>query len=231
VNESGENIPRVLEPELMDDAAEAEAYDAMDHRQVNEAFVNDLLAAGLPGEKVVDLGTGTARIPIILCQADPSVRVLAIDAAIHMLERAIVNIDIAGLRDRIQLASADVKSLADFEDGTCDCVISNTLLHHLPDPGAALSEACRIVRPGGRIFIRDLMRPASARQVDRLVALHAGSEPPDSQQLLRQSLHAALTLAEIKQLVQRFGLPDDCVAATSDRHWTLSATRDAGADA
>ncbi|MEZ6069552.1 MAG: hypothetical protein R3C10_04605 [Pirellulales bacterium] len=67
-------LDRVLEPEVMDTAAEALAYDRMDHTAVNMAFVDDLIAAA--GEandltNVLDLGTGTALIPIELCRRAP----------------------------------------------------------------------------------------------------------------------------------------------------------------
>ena len=74
-------IPRVLEPEVMDTAQEARDYDAMDHREVNQRFRDDFLAfygAG-PLGRVLDVGTGTARIPILLCQEDARPQVVAVD--------------------------------------------------------------------------------------------------------------------------------------------------------
>ncbi len=65
-------MKRQLEPELMDSPAEAVAYDQMDHAEVNRRFVDDLLDAigTTEGElTVVDLGTGTAQIPIELCRS------------------------------------------------------------------------------------------------------------------------------------------------------------------
>jgi hypothetical protein len=69
-------LTRELEPELMDDPQESQAYDNMDHAAVNRKFVEDLLAAGWLDEStdatvedsvVLDLGAGTAQIPIVLC--------------------------------------------------------------------------------------------------------------------------------------------------------------------
>src|SRR5688572_29505002 len=97
-------ISRTLEPEVMDSREDAWDYDSMDHSEVNRRFVEDLLAAGLitrssaesenqrrdgpsdataggnvsdddaPPLLVLDLGTGTAQIPIHLCQATEDVR-------------------------------------------------------------------------------------------------------------------------------------------------------------
>ena len=80
------SLKRVLEPEVMDSSEEAEDYNAMDHSHVNQVFVQDLLAFveahGKPLGDVLDLGTGTALIPIELCQRDANCRVMAIDMAI-----------------------------------------------------------------------------------------------------------------------------------------------------
>ncbi len=209
----------------MDTVAEAVAYDAMDHREVNQRFVDDLLAGGPVGTRVIDLGTGTARIPILLCQRLSEVRVLALDAATSMLDLAATLIDVGGVMDQIQLEHADAKALAAFDDAMCDCVISNTLLHHLPEPQRVLGEALRLLRPGGRLFIRDLMRPASNAEVDRLTELHAGNESPEARQLLHQSLHAALTLEEIRDLLSELGIDPATAQATSDRHWTIDARK------
>lgn len=227
---SREPLPRTLEPELMDTADEARLYDAMDHAAVNVAFAEDVLAAWQLAPRckqaseplLLDLGSGTARIPIELCRRWDRCRIVAVDAALQMHVVARRNIEAAQLGHRIQLSDCDVKTLAEFGDDSCDVVLSNTLLHHLAEPLAMLRQALRVLRPGGLLFIRDLMRPATAAEVDRLTALHAAGEPPASRQLLHQSLHAALTLGEARALAASCGLPADCVQATSDRHWTLA---------
>jgi ubiquinone/menaquinone biosynthesis C-methylase UbiE len=217
-------IERVLEPELMDDPDESEAYDDMDHAAVNEAFVRDLLSGGEIGEKVLDLGTGTARIPIELCKRHEDCSVIACDAAISMLELAKIIVAVEGCEHRIQLAHVDAKQL-ELEDGVADCVISNSLIHHLPEPKVGISEMVRVLRSGGRIFVRDLARPDSVDQVETLVATYAGAETEECQQLLRQSLIAALTVEEVQAIVTDFGFPAESVKMSSDRHWTWDATK------
>ena len=61
-------LPRTLEPEVMDTEEEARDYDAMDHRDVNTRFCDDLLELldGKPPRRALDVGTGTALIPIEL---------------------------------------------------------------------------------------------------------------------------------------------------------------------
>lgn len=212
-------IDRELEPELMDDPDEAQAYDDMDHNAVNELFVQDMLAVGEIGDEVLDLGTGTARIPIELCRQHDTCRILASDAAVHMLEVAKINIAIEGFEHRIQLHHGDSKKLQ-VEDEIFDCVMSNSLLHHLPKPGLAMQEMVRVVREGGRIFVRDLLRPENDSQVEELVQQYASEENDECQQLFRQSLKAALTIPEFESLTEGLSLTSSKVYASSDRHVT-----------
>jgi ubiquinone/menaquinone biosynthesis C-methylase UbiE len=214
-------LPRVLEPEVMDKPEEAREYDAMDHAAVNHKFVADFQAVhgtGRGGE-VIDVGTGPGRVPIALCRADRHVRVLGVDLSGPMLDLARRNIAAASLTDRIRLARGDAKSLP-FPDGRFEAVVSNTIIHHIPDPSGVFEEMVRLVAPGGTLMVRDLARPADESELDALVALHAGSEPMTARMLLRDSLHAALTLEEARMMVERLGIGPDGVNMTSDRHWT-----------
>lgn len=214
-------LPRVLEPEAMDTPDEAREYDAMDHSTVNTRFVSDFLQAHGPcrGGEILDVGTGTAQIPIVLCRADAKARVLGIDLAEHMLARGETNIVAAALWERIRLNRADAKALR-LPSGSFEAVISNTILHHIPDPSPAIVEMVRLVAPGGTLMIRDLVRPNDLRTLDLLVDTYAGSEPDVARAMFGASLHAAFTLDEIREIVRTLGLPDAGVSLTSDRHWT-----------
>jgi ubiquinone/menaquinone biosynthesis C-methylase UbiE len=224
-------IERVLEPEAMDSPDEAREYDLMDHAVVNAAFAADLLAmAARVGRSlshagwVLDVGTGTARIPITLCGEDAACRVVGIDLAHAMLLVGRQNVAEAALTSRIALLRARAGTLP-FRDASAAVVVSNSLIHHLPDPAAAIKEACRVTAPGGIVFIRDLFRPASRPELDRLVSVHAAAATATQRQLFADSLHAALTVDEVREIVATLPFSTASVEATSDRHWTLAATR------
>jgi ubiquinone/menaquinone biosynthesis C-methylase UbiE len=214
-------LPRVLEPEAMDTPEEAREYDAMDHRSVNGRFVADFLEAHGPcrGGEILDVGTGTARIPIALCSADANAHVLAIDLARSMLEQALRNLAEAGLSSRIRCALADAKALG-FSNGTFEAVFSNSIVHHLPNPAPVLAEMARLVAPGGTLFVRDLTRPRDLPELSHLVETYAGTETQAARALFEASLNAALTIEEVRDIVRAIGLPDEGVMMTSDRHWT-----------
>lgn len=216
-------LPRVLEPEAMDTPEEAREYDGMNHAEVNRLFVSDLLAAGAAGD-MLDLGTGTALIPIEVMKQLGEGRIMAADIAPSMLELAYYNVHVAGFPDQIQLDRIDAKALH-YADGMFDVVMSNSLIHHLAEPLPALREAVRVVRPGGLLFFRDLARPESTEALQHLVEQYAGCEAEFARNLFAASLHAALRLEEIRSLIGELGFPTETVRMTSDRHWTWSAVK------
>lgn len=215
----------------MDSPAEARDYDAMDHADVNRQFTSDLVAAvqstgdrSASASEFLDLGTGTARIPIEICRLLPRAKIVAVDAAESMLDVAHQNVAAAGLEDRIRLERADVKALP-FPSGSWGVVVCNSLVHHMAEPSQLLAESVRVTAPGGRLFMRDLFRPADEAELARLVDLHAAGATAEQRQLLAESLRAALTVSEMREFVDRFGYDVATVTATSDRHWTWSATK------
>ncbi len=217
-------IPRILEPEVMDTPEEAADYDAMNHAEVNRRFVDDFLTfAGetQPVQNVLDVGTGTAQIPIELCRQSRSCRVTAIDLSQEMLKLGERNIAAAGFAERVVLKRLDAKALP-FEKGDFHAVISNSIMHHIPAPAVVLSEMKRMLEPGGVLFVRDLLRPPDASTLNLLVQSYAGQENAHQQQMFRDSLHAALTLEEVQESLEEFSLPRDWAAQTSDRHWTIA---------
>jgi ubiquinone/menaquinone biosynthesis C-methylase UbiE len=219
-------LQRVLETEAMDSAEQALDYDSMDHAEVNRIFVADLLAAGPAAEdgEILDLGTGTALIPIELCRMVPNARVLAVDAAEQMLAIGRRNVEKAGLAGRIRLERVDAKRLP-YRDGQFATVISNSIIHHLSHPSAAINEAWRVTASGGLIFFRDLFRPENEAVVRRLVEIYAAGANQHQRQMLADSFRAALTVEEVRQLIITLPAPSETVRATSDRHWTWAVRK------
>lgn len=217
-------LPRTLEPEVMDTAEDALDYDRMDHAEVNRRFVEDFLATTPAVDEVLDLGTGTAQIPIVLCRRSDAARVLAIDLSAEMLLVARTNVEVAGLRERIMLQRIDAKGLP-YDDGRFSAVMSNSIVHHIPEPAPALAEAVRVARAGARIFIRDLARPDDEATLTSLVERYTTGANEHQRRLFADSLWAALTVEEMRGIVSQLGFAPETVSMTSDRHWTWSAVK------
>ena len=104
-----------------------------------------------PSWVVGDLGCGTGHIAESL---SPFVaRVIAVDGSEAMLAEARGRL--IG-RDNIDLRHGDLEALP-VEDAALDAAVLALVLHHLPDPGRVLREVARVLRPGGRILVIDML--------------------------------------------------------------------------
>ncbi|MGB3403688.1 MAG: class I SAM-dependent methyltransferase [Microcoleaceae cyanobacterium] len=212
-------MQRILEPEVMDTVAEAVEYDSMDFTTVNTAFAQVAIDLCPPQGTLLDLGTGTARIPILIAQNSSQLNIIGIDLSENMLKIGRENINRAGLNDRIKLEKVDAKSLP-YLDQQFEGVISNSIIHHIPDPLLCLTEIKRVLKPNGSLFLRDLLRPETEEIRDDLVKQYAADCNDHQRQLFSDSLQAAFTLEEIEQMILQAGLTGVRVYQSSDRHWT-----------
>ena len=152
------------------------------HDHALEPWAEAVAAAGGPA-RVLDLGTGTGAAAVRLARHGCSVE--AVDHSIDMLARAQQHAARAGLSDSIRFGVGDAEKLA-FADESFDAVCIQGLLHHLPDPRAALAETHRVLRPGGRLFVSEPCREAALLgrvvrgllQVGRRVARGQREDPP-----------------------------------------------------
>lgn len=144
--------------EAWEDVAASAAFLAIRDRIVE-------LAQPLHDDRVVDLGAGTGLLALALA---PRVRELvAVDISERMLERLDDEASADGVHN-VETVVADLRRLP-LEDESATLVVSNYAFHHLDDSGKelALAEARRILRPGGRLVICDMMFSISLDQRDR----------------------------------------------------------------
>lgn len=215
-------LPRVLEPEVMSTAEEAGEYDEMDFSATDQLFAERAAqlahGASVPVKLIADLGSGNAKIPLAMCSLMPgATRICAVEMSIEMLTVAARNRARDGVT--LHLVVADAKR-APFANQSAGMVTSNSLVHHIPDPRAVFSEIARIARPSAPILIRDLVRPENQEALDSLLAAHAARWSPLQRTLFSDSLQAALTLQEVRELLDESGLNDVTVTQLSDRHWS-----------
>ena len=224
-------MQRVPEPELMDDADQARAYAAADFTagdQQTIALIRALVsetATGASPFRVIDLGCGPGNITLRLGEVFPEAEVIGVDGADAMLKLARAR---ASAQDcRVQFLECPLQRLNDSSlVGTADVIVSNSLLHHLHQPDLLWLLTRTLARPGCRVLHRDLRRPASPAELDRLQRRHL----PDAPQVLiddfRASLAAAFEPEEVESQLQNAGLTRLTVVAEDDRYLVVSGLVD-----
>jgi SAM-dependent methyltransferase len=109
-----------------------------------------------PGAIVLDLGCGAGTDLLIAAQmTGPTGRVIGVDMTSAMLDRARESADAMGL-DHVALHEALIESLP-LADASVDAVISNGVIDLVPDKDAVLDEIDRVLRPGGRLQLADVV--------------------------------------------------------------------------
>ena len=112
-----------------------------------------------PGERVLDVASGTAGVAIQLARRTTA-RVVGVDLTEQMLRRGRVNVASAGLGGRIALVAGRAEQLP-FPDASFDALTFTYLLRYVDDPRATLAELARVVKPGGRVASLEFYVPPS----------------------------------------------------------------------
>jgi len=214
-------MERIPEQELMDDPAQALAYATADFSEPHDAFVRHFqrFFPRFQGGRVLDLGCGAADVTIRFARAYPAARVDGVEGAQAMLRLAREAVAKARLEPRISLHLLRLPA-AGLESGY-DAVISNSLLHHLPQPATLWEAVAKAGRRGAAVLVMDLLRPDSREAASGLVRLHAGDAPPVLARDFMNSLLAAYRPEEVARQLRAAGLEALEVAVVSDRHWVV----------
>lgn len=128
--------------------------------RIRRLYIDDTLAfhvmASLVRSKavVLEVGTGTGEILVALAQR--VARVIGVDSSQKMLQACRERVEKYGLTN-VTLRRGEAEALP-VEEGECDTAYSSMLLHHLGDPGRGMGEMARVVKPGGKVVISDLVK-------------------------------------------------------------------------
>ncbi|HUH71038.1 MAG TPA: class I SAM-dependent methyltransferase [Mycobacterium sp.] len=129
-----------------------------------EVWARLLTGLGLHGdERVLDLGCGRGAVLLAAAKLVPRGTAVGVDIwrpdqTGNCMRATLANADAEGVADRIELHTRDMTELQ-FPDASFDLVVSSLAIHNLPGNAArlaAIDEAVRVLRPGGRIAIADL---------------------------------------------------------------------------
>jgi arsenite methyltransferase len=109
-----------------------------------------------PGDVVLDVGAGSGTDTLIAARlVGPQGRILALDLTPEMLDKLRRNVALAGAAN-VEVIEGNVESIP-LPDASVDVVTSNGVLNLVPDKPKAFAEICRVLRPGGRVQIADVV--------------------------------------------------------------------------
>ena len=214
-------MDRTLEPELMDDPEQALIYARADFEQENQGFV-DRFREYFPDFSeghVVDLGCGPGDIPIRFARVFPSCRITGVDASAPMLRLAEDAVQQAGLSGCITFRCERFQDFAGAN--VADAAISNSLLHHVPNPLQFWHKLRLAVKSGSPVLVMDLLRPDSPQEAQAIVDRYAAKEPEILRRDFYHSLLAAFTEDEVAAQLAEMNLSRLMVDVPDDRHWVV----------
>ena len=214
-------MQRALEPELMDDPEQALVYARADFEEENQGFVDRLLEyyPDLKDAHVLDLGCGPADIPMRLVRALPGCRVTGVDGSAPMIALGREAVRTAGLSDRIALRCERFQDTVLAE--RVDAVISNSLLHHVPNALQFWYAVKTLAKPGAAVLVMDLLRPDSPEAAQAIVDRYAVAEPAILRRDFYNSLLAAFTDDEVAAQLTEMNLSRLLVDVPDARHWVV----------
>ena len=121
------------------------------------------------GERVIDLGSGSGMDVFFAAdRVGPDGAVIGVDFTAEQLTKARGMAEDAG-HSQVEFREGRIEQLP-AEDGSFDCVISNGVINLAPDKTAVFAEAARVLKPGGRLAIADII---SERQMKESIVCDA----------------------------------------------------------
>ena len=215
-------MERCLEKEIMDGEEQVRAYAQANFSKENQWFVEQFLDTfpefreGL----ILDLGCGPADIPIRLVRLRTGFNIVGVDASAPMITLAQKAIHEANCSEQIRIVCQRIQNVVLEE--RADAIISNSLVHHVPNPLQFWYVLKQLAKPGAPVLVMDLLRPESAEEAQALVDHYAADEPEQLRLDFYNSLLAAFSEDEVAAHLAEMNLSRLLIDVPDDRHWIVT---------
>jgi len=180
-------MERVLETNDMGEIKNMFSYDDLKSLDlVNKYFLNRALGLCSSG-KILDVGCGSGKM---LRNVIGDYEKYGVDINIHLIKKA-------KMKDLNSSYIVGNSNNFPYESETFDLVMCHSVIHHLEDPRKTIDEILRVVKPGGAIFIRDLIRPVNEEILDKLFLDYFAMDYNKQNKILfRDSLKSSFSINE-----------------------------------
>ena len=175
-------------------------YDAMQRGLRDKGFMEtrDLIASGIDSGTAVEIGPGPGYLGLEWLSATEDTRLIAVEISSEMIRTAEKNRGEYGLGGRAEYRTGNAMEMP-VDASSADAVFSNGSMHEWENPLAVITEAHRVLRPGGRLFISDLKRNLNPLILMMLRLLTKG---PEMKAGLVSSIRAAYVADELRRLME-----------------------------
>ncbi len=162
-----------------------------------------------PDVRALDLGCGTGGLTVLLARRGFTVH--AVDHSPDMLAVARSKVDAEGLSDSVTFSERDIRSMP-FPDRSFDLVTCQRVLHHIPDAEAVISEAARVLKPGGVFFLSDQVHGSAVlvQLLRPLWRLAQAKEPLDERDDFLREHEVHRHPEELLAMLDRCGFTYEC---------------------
>lgn len=217
-------MKRVLEPELMEDLEQSQAYSSANFSSSNNLFIQYISKnTSTTIQNVLDLGCGPADVDIELAHQHKNCSITALDGSQAMVDIGRCKVENHKLSHRINIQQSFIPD-PNIKPADYDLIISKDLLHHLPDPSVLWREMDRLANAKTQIYVMDLLRPGSEQEAREIVNETSFHEPEVLKLDFYNSLLAAFTMEEMESQLQNTHFKYH-IDRLGDRHFILKCSK------
>jgi len=206
--------PRITEGRAIEDSNSMtmEEYSEIMKKQLGKdynRFADNVISQVMPTNNslVLEIGSGPGWAGINLVKKRPDLMLDGLEPSNDMIKVATENAKHEGVGDRCKYINGFAENMNEIKDATYDLVISRDSLHHFIDPEKVFLEVKRVLKPAGKIYIRDSRRDLNLFG-KLIVNIFSRFIPNNMGKYWKSSIAASYTPQEIEEIINKIKCND-----------------------